>query len=111
MVTTTAGIQFTKEQLEEQLLKTITGLRLPFQVVEDGAFQQLLNLVHSGTQRLDLPSAKTLRRRLRDAVVEQHASQLNDLPEGAKVSLALDYWTSPFQQAFMAITAYFIDNE
>jgi hypothetical protein len=49
MVTTTAGIQFTKEQLEEQLLKTITSLRLPFQVVEDGAFQQLLNLVHSGT--------------------------------------------------------------
>jgi hypothetical protein len=44
-------------------------------------------------------------------VVEQHASQLNALPEGAKVSLALDYWTSPFQQAFMAITAYFIDNE
>jgi hypothetical protein len=80
-------------------------------VVEDGAFQQLLNLVHSGTQRLGLPSAKTLRRRLRDAVVEQHASQLNDLPEGAKVSLALDCWTSPFQQAFMAITAYFIDNE
>lgn len=80
-------------------------------MVEDGAFQQLLNLVHAGTQQLELPSAKTLRRRLRDAVVEQHASQLNDLPEGAKVSLALDCWTSPFQQAFMAITAYFIDNE
>ncbi|KAL3258479.1 hypothetical protein ABHI18_006016 [Aspergillus niger] len=59
----------------------------------------------------ELPSAKTLRRRLRDAVVEQHSSQLNDLPEGAKVSLALDCWTSPFQQAFMAITAYFIDSD
>jgi hypothetical protein len=35
---------------------------------------------------------------LRDAVIEQHASQLNDLPEGAKVSLALDCWTSPFQK-------------
>jgi hypothetical protein len=52
-----------------------------------------------------------LHHHLRDAMVEQHASQLNDLPEGAKVSLALDCWTSPFQQAFMAITAYFIDNE
>ncbi|KAI2964925.1 hypothetical protein CBS147323_6033 [Aspergillus niger] len=90
---------------------TITSLRLPFQVVENSAFQQLLNLIHSGTDRLELPSAKTLRRRLRDAVVEQHTSQLNDLPEGAKVSLALDCWTSPFQQAFMAITAYFIDSD
>ncbi|KAF4219054.1 hypothetical protein CNMCM5878_003909 [Aspergillus fumigatiaffinis] len=110
-VITATSSQFTKEQLEEQLLKTITGLRLPFQVVEDSAFQQLLNLVHSGSQRLELPSAKTLRRRLRDAVIGQHASQLRDLPDDAKVSLALDCWTSPFQQAFMAITAYFIDNE
>jgi hypothetical protein len=38
-------------------------------------------------------------------------SQLRDLPDNAKVLLALDCWTSPFQQAFMAITAYFIDNE
>jgi hypothetical protein len=110
-VTTTTGVQFTKEQLEEQLLKTVTGLRLPFQVVEDSAFQHLPNLVHSGSQRLELPSAKTLRRRLRDAVIEQHSSHLNDLPADAKISLALDCWTSPFQQAFMAITAYFIDNE
>ena len=110
VATVTTGSPFTKEQLEEQLLKTITGLRLPFQVVEDVAFQQLLNLVHSGSPRLELPSAKTLRRRLRDAVIEQHMSQLKDLPEDAKVSLALDCWTSPFQQAFMAITAYFIDS-
>ena len=66
--------QFIKEQLEEQLLKTITGLRLPFQVVEDTAFQQLLNLVYSRSPRLELPSAKTLRRRLRDAVIKQHMS-------------------------------------
>jgi hypothetical protein len=38
-VTTATSSQFTKDQLEEQLLKTITGLRLPFQVVEDSAFQ------------------------------------------------------------------------
>ena len=58
-----------------------------------------------------MPSAKTLRRRLRDAVTTQQVSQLEDLPSDAKVSLALDCWTSPFQQAFMAITVYFIDKE
>ncbi|KAJ5751564.1 hypothetical protein N7520_008481, partial [Penicillium odoratum] len=55
-------------QLEEQLLKTITCLRLPFQTVENPVFQRLLNLVNSGTGVLELPSAKTLRRRLRNAV-------------------------------------------
>jgi hypothetical protein len=29
----------------------------------------------------------------------------------AKISIALDCWTSPFQQAFMAITGYFIDQD
>jgi hypothetical protein len=27
------------------------------------------------------------------------------------MSIALDCWTSPFQQAFMAITGYFLDQE
>lgn len=103
--------RFTKEQLEQHLLETITSLRLPFQIVEHPPFQRLLDLVHSRSQALELPSAKTLRRRLRDAVVDEQESQLKDLPPDAKISLALDCWTSPFQQAFMAITGYFIDRE
>jgi hypothetical protein len=79
--------------------------------VENPVFQKLLNLLYSGPGVLELPSAKTLRRRLRDAVTVQQESQLLDLPEDAKVSLALDCWTSPFQQAFMAITVYFIDKD
>jgi hypothetical protein len=98
-------------QLEERLLKTIAILRLPFQTIENPEFQALLNLVHSGPGELEIPSAKTLRRRLRDSVAAQQETQLRDLPEDAKVSLALDCWTSPFQQAFMAITVYFIDKD
>lgn len=33
------------------------------------------------------------------------------LPEHAKISVALDCWTSPFGQAFMAVTGYFIDTD
>jgi hypothetical protein len=33
------------------------------------------------------------------------------LPTGAKLSIALDCWTSPFHQVFMAITGYFVDSE
>ena len=31
------------------------------------------------------------------------------LPANSKISITLDCWTSPFGQAFMAITGYFID--
>lgn len=103
--------KFTTSQFEERLLRTIACLRLPFQTVENPEFQALLKFIHLGPGELEMPSAKTLRRRLRDAVRGQQESQLRDLPEDAKVSLALDCWTSPFQQAFMAITVYFIDRD
>jgi hypothetical protein len=46
---------------------------------------------------------------MRALVQEKQKTILDKLPAGAKLSLAVDYWTSPFQQAFMAITGYFID--
>lgn len=98
-------------QIKKQLLKTITYLRLPFQIVENPVFQRLLSLLYSGHGELELPSAKTLRRRLRDVVTYQQDLQLQDLPNDAKVSLALDCQTSPFQQVFMAITIYFINKD
>jgi hypothetical protein len=33
------------------------------------------------------------------------------LPTGSKISIALDCWTSPFSQSFIAITGYFIDTD
>ena len=36
---------------------------------------------------------------------------MQDLPKDAKVSLALDCWTSLFQKAFIEITVYFINKD
>ena len=58
-----------------------------------------------------IPSAKTIRRRLQTTVQERHQSILRKLPDHAKISIALDCWTSPFSQAFMAISGYFIDED
>ncbi|OQD95763.1 hypothetical protein PENVUL_c105G07924 [Penicillium vulpinum] len=49
------------------------------------------------------------RRRLSARVKERQDSILKLLPADAKISIALDCWTSPFGQAFMAITGYFVD--
>jgi hypothetical protein len=51
-----------------------------------------------------------MRSRLRGYVQEQQQSILQKLPLNAKLSLALDCWTSPFRQAFMAVTGYFLDQ-
>jgi hypothetical protein len=56
-----------------------------------------------------LLSPKTARRRLQIMVKEEQQKVLSALPDGTKLSIALDCWTSPFQQAFMAITGYFVD--
>lgn len=58
----------------------------------------------------EIPSAKAMRRQLRDLVRENQKSILQKLPSGVKLSLTLDCWTSPSRQAFMAITGYFLDE-
>ncbi|ODM20081.1 hypothetical protein SI65_05067 [Aspergillus cristatus] len=58
-----------------------------------------------------LLNPKTARRRLQAMVKEEQQRMLSTLPPTAKLSIALDCWTSPFQQAFMAITGYFIDRD
>jgi len=54
---------------------------------------------------------RTAQRRLKKLVDEEQHSILATLPQDAKLSIALDCWTSPFQQAFIAITGYFIDRD
>jgi hypothetical protein len=48
---------------------------------------------------------------LDNEVQEQQQSVLSKLPPGSSLSIALDCWTSPFGQAFMAITGYFLDRD
>ena len=102
--------KFTKETWEHEIIRTITILRLPFQTIEHPQMQRLLKLAQSAPSDLDFPSAKTISRRLHEIVNQRQESLLQTLPKNAKLSIALDCWTSPFQQAFMAVTGYFIDN-
>jgi hypothetical protein len=52
-----------------------------------------------------------IQRLLGSTVRQKQQSVLSKLPEGSFLSIALDCWTSPFSQAFMAITGYFLDWE
>jgi hypothetical protein len=102
---------FTEEAWQQEIISTITTLRLPFQIIEHPQFQKLLRITQSAPSLPTFPCAKSIQRRMREIVKERQTHLLAKLPPKAKLSLALDCWTSPFQQAFMAITGYFIDKD
>ena len=52
-----------------------------------------------------------MRRRLQNSVQQRQQDILQKLPDNPKLSIALDCWTSPFSQAFMAISGYFITED
>lgn len=58
-----------------------------------------------------MPSRVTLQRQIQTKAKDRRKEILRKLPKHAKLSISLDCWTSPFQQAFMAVSGYFIDSE
>jgi hypothetical protein len=84
---------------------------LPFQLVESPHFRALLEMNRLALSFPEIPSTYIIRRQLQSMVSERQHTLLQQLPIGAKLSIALDCWTSPFQQAFIAITGYFMDHD
>jgi hypothetical protein len=91
-------------------LTTFTSLNLPFHLIESPHFQNLLQLTQSAPSILSFPCGQTIQRWLEKATISQQRAILDTLPPTSKLSLSLDCWTSPFQQAFIAITGYFLDE-
>lgn len=89
----------------------MTIARLPFRLIEHPEFHRLIRMAQSAPTFPHIPSPRTIRRRLQTSVEDKQKGVLRKLPSNAKLSIALDCWTSPFTQAFMAITAYFIDED
>ena len=57
---------------------------------------------------LDIPHRTYIRTHLKSLYKSVQSKLLSDLPETAKVSIALDGWQSPFKRSFLAVTAYYI---
>ncbi|EED14180.1 conserved hypothetical protein [Talaromyces stipitatus ATCC 10500] len=87
---------FTQEVWERKLLRLLAISRLPFQFIEHPEFHEVISLSRLAPIHPVIPSAKTIRSRLRDFVKEQQQGLPQKLPQDAKLSLAIDCWTSPF---------------
>ncbi|KAJ5337448.1 uncharacterized protein N7506_005470 [Penicillium brevicompactum] len=101
---------FTQEAWEHKLLKLLSLSGLPFRFIEHADFRDVIAYARLAPIQPQIPSAKTMRSRLRGYVKEQQQSILKQLPPSVKLSLALYCWKSPFGQAFMAVTGYFLDQ-
>jgi hypothetical protein len=60
---------------------------------------------------LDIPHRTYIRTHLTSLYENVQSQLLLDLPETAKVSIALDGWQSPFKRSFLAITAYYVTTD
>ncbi|KAJ6001218.1 hypothetical protein N7481_001627 [Penicillium waksmanii] len=102
---------FTQQAWIERVITFMTASRLPFQLVEHPQFRALIEMARLAPSFPEIPSAYMVRRQLQELVQERQNTLLRTLPMDAKLSIALDCWTSPFWQAFMAVTAYFLDKD
>lgn len=99
---------FSQEGWEEEILSVLSMNQLPFHLIEHPTFKSLIKMARSAPSPPMIPSAMTIRRRLESLVKDRQQRILRILPASSKLSITLDCWTSPFFQAFMAITGYFI---
>jgi hypothetical protein len=95
----------------ERFTTFIVVSRLPVMLVEHPEFRALIEIAHLAPAAPEIPTAKTICRHLQETVKQRQDSLLQLLSEGAKISIAFDCCTSPFRQASMAVTGYFLDQE
>jgi len=93
------------EEFKRSLLKWVVGDDQPFTAVESERFRSLFS------PDTMIPSADTIKREIMKCYREE-ADRIGDrlCNAGSKISLTLDCWTSPSTQAFMGITAHYIDH-
>ena len=98
----------TKEKWEEQTLKVIAALRLPFKALEHTELKRWITMAMAAKQPLSLFTPFVARQKLIEQVQTTQVAVLSLLRPTQRISLALDCWTSPNHYSFMAITGYAI---
>ena len=98
-------LEFTQAAWREQLIVFLISSNLSFRVVEHPEFRKAMLMLRPD---LDIPHRTYVHTHLTNLYENVQSQLLSDLPESAKVSIALDGWQSPFNKSFLAITVYYI---
>lgn len=93
----------------EQLLRVIIGCHWSISHVDNLEFQRLVRCLNKD---IPIPSSSTITRRLLDRRNEVDQKIRQKLPQSpTKVSLALDCWSAPRREGYLAIKAYWITGD
>jgi hypothetical protein len=103
-----AVLKFTQAAWREQLIVFLISSNLPFRAVDHPEFRKAMLMLRPD---LDIPHRTFIRTHLTSLYENIQSQLLSDLPESAKVSIALDGWQSPFNKSFLAVTAYYITTD
>ncbi|KAJ6003845.1 hypothetical protein N7540_013127 [Penicillium herquei] len=98
------------ESFKAQVLDAILSLQLPLEVIEQPAFQALLQAAQGHGPNLQIPSADSLYQDLRNVATAQYKNLTEILPADAKISLSLGTWVNPCGTHFVAILASYFDG-
>lgn len=100
--------KYSQERFNRQVVKTLAALRISFNSVENIAFQRLIRMASEAPKErpAQLLSSKEVRRHLEKEALEARDKVFRSMPDGCKISVAADCWTSPNHLAFLAITGY-----
>ncbi|KAF7174372.1 hypothetical protein CNMCM6106_008623 [Aspergillus hiratsukae] len=71
---------FSQQAWEEKLLTFITKAKLPFQLIEHSEFQELIEFARLAPSQPNIPSSRTIRRRLQDTTKIRQQKMLDTLP-------------------------------
>lgn len=83
-------------------------MRAPFRAVENPQWKKLALMQNP---LFPLPSATTIRNRLRIQIQEVEHQMLSRLVPGSKVALSLDCWSAASRTCYMGIIAYYISSD
>uniref|UniRef100_A0A8D8YQC9 Zinc finger BED domain-containing protein 1 n=1 Tax=Cacopsylla melanoneura TaxID=428564 RepID=A0A8D8YQC9_9HEMI len=99
-----------RNQLDNQLLKTIAKEYYPFKMVEDVEFQNFVQMLNPAYK---LPTRKNLSTLMLPAMYQNTLELVkNEVTANADyVSITTDSWTSIKNQAYIAVTVHYISRE
>jgi hypothetical protein len=98
--------QFNQTAFNDQTLRVIAALRLSFRSLENIELRKWIRMASYARTPPLLMTTGDIQSQLASQVANGQHSILALLPPTAKISIAIDCWTSPNHLAFMAITGY-----
>lgn len=102
-------VPLTPENFEAQLIRAIIGCHWSISTVNNIEFKRL---VQSINKDIKIPSSTTVTRRILEYRINVEEQIKASLPEDpTKIAIALDCWSAPRREGYIAIKAYWITRE